>query len=482
MSSRHGYPTLRLSPIAASVFLLWHAGAAAANAMLPDPEAANSLVPQAFAYADFAASPIAPAPSGTTHVVTNCLDFGTGSLRDAIGSASSGDTIDLTTLLCTRITLTTGDIVIAQNTLVINGPGADALSIDGDFSAGHHNRIFTHAGTGTLNITGLTLTDAKYIGSTFAGGGCVLSSGTVVLDSSTLTNCAVKSQGTGTAFGGAVSANKGLFLVHSKVSGNFAVSPNAALAVGGGVDVYGGLHMEYSTVSDNSVGGSLNARGGGVRSSNGDLYMLGSTVSGNAAVFEGGMQITDYTGPHAIRIINSTISENYASIQVGGLGLAAPATISNSTIAFNHSRGSFYGAGLQFLNAQGPALTLQSTLIANNYNDDGEPSDSAIAASAVLSGGNNLITSQSGPVPAGTLTACPMIGPLGNQGGETQTHRLLLGSAAIDAGNDVAGAPYDQRGVGYPRTHGAQADIGAFEDQGVTPNVIFIGGFEGRCR
>jgi hypothetical protein len=75
-----------------------------------------------------------------------------------------------------------------------------------------------------------------------------------------------------------------------------------------------------------------------------------------------------------------------------------------------------------------------------------------------------------------------LLGPLGNQGGETQTHRLLVGSPAIDAGSNPQNLTLDQRGTGFPRVHGAQTDIGAFEDQGVKPNVIFIAGFEGRCR
>ncbi len=75
-----------------------------------------------------------------------------------------------------------------------------------------------------------------------------------------------------------------------------------------------------------------------------------------------------------------------------------------------------------------------------------------------------------------------MLGALANNGGPTQTHRLLAGSAAIDRGsNALAVNPSnntalttDQRGAGFPRIvdgnndSTAIVDIGAFEVQQVT--------------
>ena len=54
----------------------------------------------------------------------------------------------------------------------------------------------------------------------------------------------------------------------------------------------------------------------------------------------------------------------------------------------------------------------------------------------------------------------PLIGELQNNGGPTETHALLLGSPAIDAGQNGRTAT-DQRGVVRPQ--GAASDIGAFE-------------------
>jgi hypothetical protein len=50
---------------------------------------------------------------------------------------------------------------------------------------------------------------------------------------------------------------------------------------------------------------------------------------------------------------------------------------------------------------------------------------------------------------------------LQNNGGETQTHALLFGSLAIDAGNTVGCPATDQRGVARPQGNGC--DMGAFE-------------------
>ena len=54
-------------------------------------------------------------PRSSAHrsiVVDNCNDAGAGSLRDAVDNAADGDTIDLTQLACSTISLSTGAILI----------------------------------------------------------------------------------------------------------------------------------------------------------------------------------------------------------------------------------------------------------------------------------------------------------------------------------------------------------------------------------
>ena len=55
-----------------------------------------------------------------------------------------------------------------------------------------------------------------------------------------------------------------------------------------------------------------------------------------------------------------------------------------------------------------------------------------------------------------------MLGPLADNGGPTETHDLLPGSPAIDAGSPGCPPPdTDQRGVARPQ--GVACDIGAVE-------------------
>jgi hypothetical protein len=68
------------------------------------------------------------------------------------------------------------------------------------------------------------------------------------------------------------------------------------------------------------------------------------------------------------------------------------------------------------------------------------------------------------------LDQLALLGVLANNGGPTQTHSLLPGSPAIDAGFSVE--PYDQRG--FARDDGHGIDIGAFESQGTAPLVSSI--------
>ena len=71
----------------------------------------------------------------------------------------------------------------------------------------------------------------------------------------------------------------------------------------------------------------------------------------------------------------------------------------------------------------------------------------------------------------------PMLGPLQNNGGPTETMALLPGSPAIGTGIALAvdangdALQYDQRGPGYPRTTNGTVDIGAYEAEGTQLNT-----------
>ena len=115
--------------------------------------------------------------------------------------------------------------------------------------------------------------------------------------------------------------------------------------------------------------------------------------------------------------------------------------------------------------------TLLNNLIAGNTG----PTDSPDVAGEVNSLGGNLIgnaTGSTGFIPGedliGTSAAPinPLLGPLANNGGPTQTHALLSGSPAINRGINASLPSTDQRGL--PRLVGPRVDSGAFESQ---PNM-----------
>jgi len=170
---------------------------------------------------------------------------------------------------------------------------------------------------------------------------------------------------------------------------------------------------------------------------------------------------------------------------VSGIYTTIPLTLSNSTIAFNEE-GDLGSGSLVLLGAlysHGAPLTLQSSIIADNIGyTTGFPLDLAGFAGATVSGANNLITSTSGLIaPADTITDCPQLGPLADNGGATLTHALLRDGPAVGAGNNAAGLDNDQRGQGFPRTSGFDPDIGAYEWQGTADDRILASGFEMGC-
>jgi hypothetical protein len=420
----------------------------------------------------------------TTFTVTNCSDSGAGSLRAIIGAGTtqSGDTVDFSSQLgCSTITLSSGEIVINQSDLTVVGPGASALAIDAAFAS----RVFNHVGSGALEINELTIKRGQNQHTTGAAtGGCIVSSGSVKLYFSTVTSCLANGQGansTANAYGGGIDTLGNLTLFQSTISNNEAIGPGSRIW-GGGAFVAGNLLSTYSTISNNSAlsPGQFGSGGGLYTYHNANVAY--STISGNQADSGGGWSATTITNNSAsIAIGNSTISGNFASVQSGGMFTSVPLTLDNDTIAFNEAGTSPAGAGLY---STGVALTLNSSIIADNtVSSTGAQSDlGGPPTGTPISGHHNLITSGLAVVfPIGTLSACPKLGPLADNGGGTLTHALAHNSPAIDAGSNLDNDSTDQRGTGFPRLFGASADIGAYEWQGTPDDRLFVSRFESTC-
>jgi hypothetical protein len=419
---------------------------------------------------------------GADHIVTSCADDGgPGTLRsiveDSVNTAS-GDSINLTMLpmSCSRITLGTGlisgAIEVTQDTLHIHGPGAGALTIDGNGA----QSIFFHFGTGTLGISGVTISHGYYEGA-YPEGGCIYSASNVLLIESVVANCNVRSSSEADALGGAISTSGYLTLFDSVVRDSHAFSSaDDGRARGGGLYSLGQMTLVNSAITDNSVDAlSSNALAGAAYARSG-AYIAGSTISRNRAAVVGGLH---FASLGTVKIINSTISENSAPIGIGGIWATIPMLIANSTVSFNVSGNPTQVAGVY---AGGP-LTMQSTIVADNMGPNGQDDLDGVAGTSVV-GTNNLVTSWDlarVDMPSDTRTSCPKLDPLADNGGSTLTHKLRHDSPAIDQGTPNS-LLLDQRGEARVYPDNGNSDIGAIEwrpsDQ---DERIFANGFESVC-
>jgi hypothetical protein len=122
---------------------------------------------------------------------------------------------------------------------------------------------------------------------------------------------------------------------------------------------------------------------------------------------------------------------------------------------------STYGGGIE---TTGP-LDLSDTILAGSRAAGGPDLYGNLTSSGYYLVGNSM--GGSGFVATDLLNMDPMLRPLADNGGPTQTMALLPGSPAIDTGDNTGAPRWDQRGRGYHRIVNGIIDIGAFEVQSV---------------
>jgi hypothetical protein len=253
---------------------------------------------------------------------------------------------------------------------------------------------------------------------------------------------------------------------------------------GGAVSNFGGVG---GGISDSTFNGNTADTAGAIFDPARELNLVGNTMNLNSAMSNGrndplaglGGAIFLGNGAGGVgRVSNSTFTDNSAA--VGGaiyLQAGASALLTNDTIADNTAS---TGGGVY---AQADAnVSLGNTIIALNTDTAGTPDVSGVFESQ----GNNLIgnpTGSSGWITTGNgvdlLGGDPLLEPLGNYGGDTQTMPPMAGSPAIDAGSnalavDAAGNPLatDQRG--FARIVNGTVDIGAVEIQANEAGVATV--------
>jgi len=472
-----------------------------------------------------------------TLTVTNTNDSGPGSLRQAISKATSGSTIIFDPGLNGQTIPLTGGALIIQKRVTIAGPGADLLRISGNHKSrvfivdamavvtisgltiadGYVKNL---RGGGINNVGNLTLDHTLVTGNelngmalggagiyngktlkirfsaiqgnhdrTYSlGGGGIYNDGSLSLEDSLVANNQVHSTSLTGVYGGGGICNRGTAVItRSVISANQA--SNYSYGGGGGIYNSGSMTLTHSLVDANTApgtfgGGLMNwidavgivdtttftgnqaGRDGGAIENAGSLTLTNSTLAGNHANGPeyGGGGIDNTEG--VLNGTNNTISANSAVSHGGGLlNYDGSVTLTYTTLSGNTAAG---GGGIYSMGDAAVTTTnLVNTLVA--YSTGGD----CLNLSGAVNNLNTLIADNSC---APTFAGDPLLGPLQNNGGETQTQALLPGSPAVDQAvcTDIL---FDQAGFARPYDFpeipnwldGGGCDLGAVELQGAAP-------------
>jgi hypothetical protein len=376
-----------------------------------------------------------------TYTVNSLSDTGagsgaTGDLRYCITQANSQLCDTIINFSVTGVINLTSALPALNNNITFNGPGAGLLDVHRNSSNAF--RIFTVNGNKTVAINGLKISNGQEVhggaiensGSLtianciFAdniatvtltvndGGGAIFNTGTLTITGCTFT----ENHSDGSAGGAIYNAIDGkAYITGSTLSNNIACLGGAIHTVNIPNDEHPGiLTVTDSTFYGNQSGVCGSGQGGAVSANNTEAFFTNCTFSDNDAQNNRGGGIAITTG--MLTLLNCTVTGNGVNSNSGGLFFQdATVHIKNSIVAGNTGMNLNNDAGRGTLDDQG----------------------------------NNI------------LSGNPMLAPLGNYGGATQTHALCNNSPAVNAGNNTGAPAKDQRGVNRP--FGTNVDIGAFE-------------------
>lgn len=395
-------------------------------------------------------------------------------LREALArtnASNNTDTIRFAPGVSGTITLHSG--LVITNPVSIQGPGARLLTING-FT---NYRVFTVSGPGTSTLSGLTIANGwvSDSSSVLAAGGGIYNVASLNLNDCTLDfNRAFGGSGFMTGQAGGSGRGGGIYNGGTMTIERCTFKNNGATGGSGANNP----PPDSFTITTGGAGGS--GTGGGIMNDSGaTLTMNNCTFSGNSAVAGGGG--SGSRGGNggsglggavynlgSLSMSSCTASRNSGSGGAGGSGQSS---------GFNGTAG--LGAGGVTAVGSGTA-TLRNSLLAGNTTTGNFRND---AYGTFVSQGYNLIGKTDGATgftgtadQTGTATA-PLnaqLAALANNGGPTDTFRLLVNSPAIDKGRRFT-LTTDQRSRGRPAdfptipnaSGGDGSDIGAFEVGGL---------------
>jgi hypothetical protein len=378
------------------------------------------------------------------------FDLSAASLRDGRGGGIYNEN--------SSPTLT--NITFSNNFAFLYGGGIDNNSSSPTLTNVTFSGNSASVGGGIRNdFSSPTLTNVSFSGNgaTYGGGMANLSS-TPTLTSVTFSGNSADADGAG---GGMYNNSSSPMLTNVTFRGNIASSNSG-----------GGMYNDASSPALTNVTFSGNiaeiGNGGGMyNEKNSTARLTNVTFSGNSADDGGGM----YNDSSSPMLTNVTFSGNGAAyngfIGAGtgdGGGMyneSSSPTLTNVTFSGNGAR---VGGGM-YNDRSSP--TLINTIVAGN-----SAASSPDIVGAFTDLGHNLLGTALRGVAQGSgdvFSNTPLLAPLGNYGGPTQTRALLPGSPAIGAGVAIPGITTDQRGSSLPTSN---PDIGAFESHGFTLTLV----------
>ncbi|MFH1178078.1 MAG: right-handed parallel beta-helix repeat-containing protein, partial [Acidobacteriota bacterium] len=240
---------------------------------------------------------VAPEARAASFAVANTNDSGSGSLRQAIldaNTAAGADTITFNAGVTGTVLLTTGQLAISDS-LDIQGPGADALSVSGNDASRVFN-VYSGPALIEVGISGLTIQD----GAADYGAGVRCRLENLTLDGVVVKGCAASVEG-----GGLYAEGGDLTIRESEISGNTSAGS------GGGAYLWRpNATIESCTISANSAG----QYGGGLSVQSYDTTVMAHcTVADNSAASGGGIAVWGSYGFGGARLEHTIVAANSAA-------------------------------------------------------------------------------------------------------------------------------------------------------------------------
>ncbi len=393
-----------------------------------------------------------------------------------------------------RVALISGTITVTIDSLILQ----NGLALDNDTPAsGSGGGLYIQNSTVTITNSALLNNMAE-----FDGGALHNDLGTANIVNSTLSNNTADEGGGLNNANGVVTLTNAMIISNTAINNGGAIfnrSNNAHITIASSTIAYNqaGSNLVFDPpTADLLAPQNFDDGGGGIYNLNATVIITNSTITNNTVTGTGGGGLAQSDGG-TIQVANTTLSHNIANGGQGG-GLLinnGTAVFTNTTVSGNTAEtgGAIYvfdigavtlnyatiASNTASLNGQNIALSDINTSLAFNSSliTHNSGTNCYITAGTIIDNGYNLDSGTScGLTQTTSITNTnPLLEPLADNGGDTETHALSSNSAALNhiptgtnsCGTDVTA---DQRGTTRPQE--GSCEIGAYE--ATPPSLCFV--------